>query len=291
VTAGDPPNADLRARRGRPPRAKLVRPAAYGSFLKNWAERLPATRAVARNWRTWAARQLLRPALALPCWVETRAGTRFYLGDDPIDDTILRHIMHDAVEIYFPGDAVVPPGGLIVDAGAHHGIYATEALRRNPGARLIAIEPHPGARAYFERNLAANGMLERAEYVEAALGRSGERVFLELGEASWFDSTVPLLGREPGSTGIPVPVVGIVEVLAGRRPDLIKLNAEGAEFQVIPELIAHGILPEWIVLLIHADRGSPSALLDLLEKSGYQVRSADGRQPSSRVHCRLRRAK
>jgi FkbM family methyltransferase len=246
-------------------------------------------RAIARNWRTWAARQLLRPALNLPCWIETRVGTRFHLGDDPIDDTVLRHVMHDAVDIYFAADAVVPPGGLIVDAGAHHGIYATEALRRNPGARLIAVEPNPGARAYFERNLAANGMLARVEYLGAALGRSGERGLLALGDSSWDDSTVPGLGQKAISAGVPVPVVGIVELLAGRRPDLIKLNAEGAEFQVVPELIEHGILPEWITLMIHLDRGSGAVLLDLLEKSGYRIRSADGRQPSSRVHCHLER--
>jgi FkbM family methyltransferase len=297
VNASDPagptvegePSAPGGARKGHPSRARLLRPEAYLSFARTWAGHLPATRAIARNWRTWALRQLLRPALALPCMIETRVGTRFYLGDDPIDDAILRHLMHDAVGIYFPEGAVVPPGGLIVDAGAHHGIYATEALCRSPGARLIAVEPNPEARAYFERNLAANGMLDRVEYVAAALGRRGERGFLELGEASWYDSTVREPGREPSPAGVPVPVVSIVDVLRGRRPDLVKLNAEGAEFQVIPELIENGILPDWLVLMIHEDRGSGSELIALLERSGYEVRPADGREPSSRVHCRLRR--
>jgi FkbM family methyltransferase len=269
------------------PRTKLFSPKATLAFLRNWATRLPALRAVARNWPIWAARQLLRPVLSLPCWIETRVGTRLRLGDDPIDDTILRHVMHDAVDIYFPPDAFVPPGGWIVDAGAHHGLYAVEVLRRNPGARLIAVEPNPEARPYFERNLRANAMLERVEYVAAALGAVDGEAFLEMGRDSWDDTTVPGAGREAAATRVPVRVVSLVDVLAGRRPHLVKLNAEGAEFQVIPNLIEHGILPEWLVLMIHLDRGPGSGLLELVQRSGYEVRSADGREPSSRVHCRL----
>jgi FkbM family methyltransferase len=265
-----------------------LRPAKAISFLRNWARRLPTLRAIARNWPLWALRQLFRPVLSVPLWVETRVGTRFYLGGDAIDDSILRHVMVDAVEIYFPQDAIVAPGQLIVDAGAHHGIYATEALRRNPGARLLAIEPRPAARAYFERNLSANGMLDRVEYVEAGLGDPNEEGFLSFGDASWYDSTVPDLAGARSSAGVPVRIVSLADILAGRRPSLVKLNAEGAEFYVIPELFERGIFPEWLVLMVHLDRGSGAELIGLVEQNGYEVVAADGQADSSRVHCRLR---
>jgi FkbM family methyltransferase len=257
------------------------------SFLRNWGRRLPTLRAIARNWPLWALRQLVRPAVSVPLWVHTRVGTRFYLGQDPIDDTILRHVLHDADAIYFPADARVAPGELIVDAGAHHGIYATEVLRRNPGARLLAIEPNPSARAYFERNLSANGMRGRVEYVEAGLGDPSEAGFLSFGDASWDDSTVPDLARTRGTAGLPVKIRSLVEILGGRRPRLVKLNAEGAEFHVIPELFERGVFPEWLVLMVHLDRGSGAELIGLVERSGYEVVAADGQADSSRVHCRL----
>lgn len=245
-------------------------------------------RDIALNWPTWIVRQLSRPVMSFPCWIRTRVGTRFHLGADPIDDAILRHVMKDAVDIYFPATAQVPPGALIVDVGAHHGIYATEVLRRSPGARLIAIEPHPEARAYFERNLRANDLLDRVEYVEAGLGDRGGSAFLAFAVDSWEHSTVPPLSGE-SSSGISVPVRSIVEVLGGRHPYLVKLNAEGAEFQVVPDLLANGIRPEWLVLMIHPFSGSTRDLLALVSSSGYHIEAADGRRDSSRVHCRLQK--
>jgi FkbM family methyltransferase len=267
--------------------ARFLNPFAYVRFAAGSIRRWPALVRVARNWPVWIVRDLLRPLFRIPCWIHTRAGTRFYLGSDPIDDAVLRHVMRDAVSIYFPDGAQVPPDGLVLDVGAHHGIHATEILRRSPGARLIAIEPNPEARAYFERNLRANGMLDRVEYVQAGLSNRTGDGFLAFATDSWEHSTVPPM-TEDGGVGLAVPLRSAVEVLDGRHPYLVKLNAEGAEFEVVPDLFEHGIRPEWIILMIHPDSGSTSALRDLVSKAGYEIEAADGRRDSTRLHCRLR---
>jgi FkbM family methyltransferase len=240
---------------------------------------------VAVNWPVWILRQLLRPVVSVPVWIRTRAGTRFHLGADPVDDTILRHVMRDAVEIYFPAEASVPRGALILDVGAHHGIYATEMLRRNPGAHLIAVEPNPDARAAFERNLRANHLLARVEYVSAGLGERDGRGFLAFADESWERSTTPPFGD---SGGMSVALRSVTDVLGGRHPYLVKLNAEGAEFEVVPEMLDAGIRPEWIVLLMHPPNGDPAALKERIARAGYEVRPADGDRDSTRLHCRLR---
>jgi FkbM family methyltransferase len=267
--------------------AKLLNPVAYIRFLANLARRLPSMVATAENWPAWMVRQLLRPALTLPLWIRTRAGTRIYLGADPIDDAVLLHVMRDAVSVYFPAHAHVPPGGLALDVGAHHGVYATELLRRSPGARLIAVEPNPEARVYFERNLRGNGMFDRVEYVEAGLSDRTGPGRLWLGAESWDHSTVTT-SNEAGSSGIPVRLMSTADVLRGRHPYLVKLNAEGAEFEVVRDLFASGVRPQWIVLMIHPDSGPHSALRELVLDAGYDIRPADGRPDSLRLHCRLR---
>ena len=267
--------------------AKVLNPFAYVRFLANLARRLPSMVATAENWPAWTIRQLLRPAVTFPLWIRTRAGTRIYLGADPIDDAVLLHVMRDATSVYFPADCEVPPDALVLDVGAHHGVYATEILRRRPGARLIAVEPNPEARVYFARNLRGNGMFDRVEYVEAGLSDRTGAGRLWLGAESWDHSTVTP-SNEAGSTGIPVRLVSTADVLRGRHPYLVKLNAEGAEFEVVRDLFANGVRPQWIILMIHPGSGSESALRDLVANAGYDIRSADGRRDSSRLHCRLR---
>jgi FkbM family methyltransferase len=254
------------------------------SFLWSSARWWPATRAVARNWPIWILRQLLRPVVSLPCWITTRAGTRIRLDDDHIDDVVLRHVMRDAVAGYFP-PVVVTPGGWILDVGAHHGIYAVEALRRNPGARLIAVEPDPSARGLITRNLTANDMLDRAELVSAALGSKSGSAPLVLGATSWEHSITPPVAGD-ASSSLMVRVMTASEVLAGRHPFLLKLNAEGAEFDVVPDLFALGIFPDWIVLMIHPYSGETRALESVVLEAGYEVTRIGG---PALLHCRRTR--
>eukprot|EP00966_Prymnesium_polylepis_P046120 1067991-Prymnesium_polylepis.1 len=56
---------------------------------------------------------------------------------------------------YLRAGVVVPPCGapVVVDVGANIGLFALLALRDNPCARVIAVEPASAAFAVLERNL------------------------------------------------------------------------------------------------------------------------------------------
>jgi hypothetical protein len=86
-----------------------------------------------------------------------------------------------------------------------------------------------------------------------------------------------------------VPLESIREILAGRHPYLIKLNAEGAEYEALPDLLNSGIRPEWTILMIHPAAEQTVDLPALLASAGYDVEAGDGRTNSARLHCRLRR--
>jgi FkbM family methyltransferase len=168
--------------------------------------------------------------------------------------------------------------------GAHHGIFAVEALRRSPGARLVAVEPNPIGRRLLLANLEINGLLDRVEIVEAALGARPGRAFLEFSpEGSWGDHTRPDDGAS--TDGAAVPVVAVADVLRGRTPAMVKLNAEGAEFEVLPAMFAEGIYPPLIVLMTHPEAGSVPDLIELIRKSGYRVTDARVPASGSYFHC------
>jgi FkbM family methyltransferase len=235
---------------------------------------------VARNWPPWVLRQLLLPVARLPLVVVTRGGARFALGDDRVDDAIVRHVCHTEQRLYFP--TRLPPlgaGALILDVGAHHGIYAVEALRRFPAAQLVAVEPNPESCRRLRANLALNGLTGRAEIVEAALAARAGRAFLQRSpEGSWGDHL-------SATDGIEVRTATITELLRGRVPALVKLNAEGAEFEVVPSMFAAEIFPAFIILMAHPDAGALPALLDAIRTAGYDVTPAHHPPRGSYFHC------
>lgn len=67
---------------------------------------------------------------------------------------------------------------VVVDAGANEGYYTLKIKRRNPKARVIAVEPMPKTIEVLKKNLKANGF-EDVEVVRAALGAKNGRATLE----------------------------------------------------------------------------------------------------------------
>lgn len=271
-----------------PPRfVRLLNPVAICRHLWTSVRLGPSMRRVACNWPIWMVRQLLLPLLRLRIVVATRAGTRFHLGSDRVDDAILRHLYDSGRSLYFPTTfAPIDASPLILDVGAHHGMYAVEVLRRNPGARLVAVEPNPAGCRQLRANLEANGLMDRVEIVEAALGGHSGQAFLEFSsEGSWGDCTIPVPSGAPAGRGLLVPVIAVAEALQSHTPQLVKLNAEGAEFEVLPAMFGEGIFPRYIVLMTHPHVASVPDLIELVRRNGYHVTDADDPPRRARFHC------
>ena len=80
---------------------------------------------------------------------------------------------------------------------------------------------------------------------------------------------------------------GLAQILGGQTPDVVKCNAEGAEFAFVDQLAETGIRPGFIVLAVHTDFGDVESLRSSLEAMEYEVSdSISGHHPV--WHCRLR---
>lgn len=247
--------------------------------------RYTMTPKIIKNWRYWAFRRALSPWISLHMWAVSELGVRYYLGDDPIDDMILEDILHNQRQLYLPDKIAPDKDLLILDIGAHHGIVAVSMLMHFSKSFLIAIEPNPDAPQYLRKNIEANQLSNRVEIVCSALGEKDDAGFLYRGnKGSWSDTLIP----DPGCiSGKKVEIKTITSLLAGKKPNLVKCNAEGAEYYIFPQLFNQGIYPDFIILMVHPEFGSVEDLLLLFVKNGYTVNDVVTGKNRPRLHCYL----
>jgi FkbM family methyltransferase len=141
------------------------------------------------------------------------------------------------------------PGDLFVDVGAWIGPVSLWALEL--GAGVIAVEPDPLALTELRRRVPPSVEIwEGAVGVrpgKAQLGGSGKE-----GRAFGFSMSRLEEGGE-----IEVPTWTLTEILAGRRPALVKIDVEGHEIELLPQIAPylatvqvpihvalHGVLPD-----------------------------------------------
>ncbi len=127
------------------------------------------------------------------------------------------------------GDAPV-----LVDVGGHIGCFSIAFAARLPGARIHVYEPTPSTGHYLQRNVASNGLGDQITVHHQAVGAAaGQLVMADNGPGSGHNGVLHL--GEAGATSIEVPCVAIADVIAvaGGTVDLLKMDAEGAEYDVV----------------------------------------------------------
>lgn len=167
------------------------------------------------------------------------------------------------------------PFDTLVDLGANIGLTSLWCHRAYGVRRVVAVEPDARNLALLRRNLAQNGL--PATLIEAA-------VAAEDGEAVFRRSDAANLGKlESGHAdggGVAVRTVSMATVLqavaqAGGRPDLLKVDVEGAEFALFREV------PEWLapvralLIEIHAEPEDQTPLIARIESAGLRHLPAD----------------
>ncbi|MEO6041360.1 MAG: FkbM family methyltransferase [Croceibacterium sp.] len=161
----------------------------------------------------------------------------------------------------------------IIDGGANIGFFSILASRRYPEVRISCFEANPDNIAALERNLAINGA--NAEVINKALWSGDSELVFHSHLA--YSGHVAEVGAEPEATGaVRVPAV-LPEI---GRNCWLKLDIEGAEYEVLPALIAAGRLPRWISAELHHYRKKGPALVELLQQGGYRM-SGVPEQPMS----------
>jgi FkbM family methyltransferase len=181
------------------------------------------------------------------------------------------------------------PGMVFIDVGAHYGYFTLIANRLvQPTGRVVAFEPSTTAARLLRANV---GHLPGVVVEQAAVqAKGGTAELKDFGPRHSALNTVLGAARVPArerrrlrARVYQVPAVSLDEYTAMHeiRPDIIKLDAEGAELSILTGM--HELLRSAFPVLVletgdYDGMASPatSASIDLLDGAGYRCFEYDG---------------
>ncbi|HDR9511133.1 TPA: FkbM family methyltransferase [Burkholderia cepacia] len=175
------------------------------------------------------------------------------------------------------------PGNCFIDVGANIGLHTLAAARSMQGqGKIIAFEPFGPTKALLERSVWMNGFSSLVEIHQAAVSNETGHHKLFLGATSGHHSLFPLDERtSTGTEPVEVSVVKIDDIVpATQKVDLLKIDAEGAELQVIESAV--GLIERNTELAIIVEFGpahlertgiAPSDWLNAFTAQGLQYRA------------------
>lgn len=185
-----------------------------------------------------------------------------------------------------------PVDGLLIDVGAHKGLFSLVHLATRMTHRAVLLEPSPPLVEKTRALLALNGMSERAD---ARLSGAGASVECRAVIADGLAFARIVERGAPGAVDVPFTTIDRLCDENGLVPAIIKIDVEGAEADVLRGA-RHTIRAcrPVLCLELHLDAleqagESLHALVDDLASSGYRFETADGsRLASSRITRSLR---
>lgn len=210
-----------------------------------------------------------------------------YFHEDPYEPQ-LTHLVAD-----------LQPGDVFVDVGANVGFFTLIAARRvAPGGRVVAFEPHPGARAAMAELLARNEATTSVEILDAALGDVATgRATLHIAADSVLStldpSRAPLAGQYdyPDTVDVPLTSLDAWMTTGGVDPArlrLVKIDVEGGEDAVVRGMTATLAAARRVVVVCET---SPESAADLiLTGAGFRARPLDIRRGAFGNYVYERRA-
>lgn len=160
--------------------------------------------------------------------VEVR-GFLFQIRENTLDEFVLKEVLTART---YSAKITLSPSDIWLDIGANIGAFTVSIAQRVK--RVFCYEPDADNFALLEENLKLNGcrnvVATRAAVV--ANDRPIVNFYLNTGKNKGAHSLYARRGRER----VTVPAVSIASVLRRARPTKIKLDAEGAESELLPEI-------------------------------------------------------
>ncbi len=163
------------------------------------------------------------------------------------------------------------PGNTFVDVGAYNGYFTLLAARMvQPGGYVVSCEAHSGNFSLLKRNAGQNSLENWLGWPLAISSEDGTATFYESKTAGWSS----LKDVRPNTYPTYVQTRTLDSVTYGRPVEMIKIDVEGAEFEVLQgaeKTLA--ISPHISILLdLHPELGArPEPVEQFLLERGFRL--------------------
>lgn len=126
-------------------------------------------------------------------------------------------------------------GSTVLDIGAHIGLFTVVMARLvGAGGRVLSFEPTPSTCEILETTVRLNGLCDRVEVrAEAVTKEVGQAHFYCTGDDVSNANSLVAPPGEGAAIQVPTTTVDAVARKLGGRIALLKVDAEGAEFEVL----------------------------------------------------------
>jgi FkbM family methyltransferase len=126
----------------------------------------------------------------------------------------------------------LPPRPHVLDIGAHVGSFSVAMAIARPEAEIWAFEASPATAAYLRATVAASTLQDRVHVQAEALAvERGSVTLNDAGVASPLSSTTKQAVGQP--VMVPAVTIGDAFATAGGTVDLVKIDAEGVEYDLL----------------------------------------------------------
>ena len=200
---------------------------AYTYFL--WGKKQLWKTTGGRKEEVFAHALLLHPETEFPSFRHLR------LPEDEIFSTIVRYgdyVQIHACYAFLSGCRERP---VVVDVGAHHGVYAIVLgkLVQKMNGKIIAIEPNPRAFDILRTNVEKNGLLDTVDCEKKAILDTGGDVFL-----SDSNSQSHIVSKKDQNTVLAesTTLTELTKRYFIESIDLLIIDVEGAELRVLESI-------------------------------------------------------
>ncbi len=213
-------------------------------------------------------RLFLRNIFTFPVVIKTKSGSWIFLGLDKLDDVILRHLNTSFQKVYFPAEIQLSKGDVVLDVGAHHGIFAMELSSRYPDISIFSFEPDKTSFRYLRINKRLNRGRNITVINVGLDATSGTAFIVKSEEGSWGNFVIRNDSHQAEKIQT-LSVANFIDQYEISEVKYIKINAEGAEFILLPEIFRLKIFPVYILLFAHPEQGNIKELIQTIYNQSY----------------------
>jgi FkbM family methyltransferase len=192
-------------------------------------------------------------------------------------------------QVYTPAGYDIRSGQTVIDVGANIGVFSAFAATRAHDVKVYAFEPFMGNVEWLRRNVEESRLTGVTVYAAAVAGAAGERE-LHVGSSGITHS---LIRGTVGPDSVAVNCITLDDIVLQNNIttcDLLKLDCEGAEFEILYNSSATTLSRiQRITAEYHESAaGTADDLAEHLRVAGYSVDVLLETEPGVGIMCARR---